>query len=283
MAAPSVAGRARETNPRRSGDKAARRTSAPWRRGGRHMGSGSAFIARTISGSREVSGELRRPKAKRSQRLTTGDGAVEKTRTSTGVTPQRPQRCASTSSATTALAGLLAKAPGLDKARSSGSGAPQFDAGFAIGSAKPLLAGRRGRGVLQHRRRGARADVELGDRLLQQARRGSRPVATSGLAPAASASVAERPASRARDRSASASRSRSSGGSRAARRRPPRRARPAPAPRPAPPRRCRCGSRRRGRSARWRSAAPAASPVEATKSCSAGRTSAGYCEARRAS
>ena len=30
-------------------------------------------------------------------------GAVEKTRTSTGVTPQRPQRCASTNSATTAL------------------------------------------------------------------------------------------------------------------------------------------------------------------------------------
>jgi hypothetical protein len=29
-------------------------------------------------------------------------GAVEKTRTSTGVSPQRPQRCASTSSATTA-------------------------------------------------------------------------------------------------------------------------------------------------------------------------------------
>ena len=30
-------------------------------------------------------------------------GAVEKTRTSTGVTPQRPQRCASTNSATAAL------------------------------------------------------------------------------------------------------------------------------------------------------------------------------------
>src|SRR5215210_7133698 len=30
-------------------------------------------------------------------------GAVEKTRTSTGFRPQRPQRCASTSSATTAL------------------------------------------------------------------------------------------------------------------------------------------------------------------------------------
>ncbi len=30
-------------------------------------------------------------------------GAVEKTRTSTGITPQRPQRCASTNSATTAL------------------------------------------------------------------------------------------------------------------------------------------------------------------------------------
>ena len=44
-------------------------------------------------------------------------GAVEKTRTSTGVTPQRPQRCASTNSATTALARLLAKPPGLYKAR----------------------------------------------------------------------------------------------------------------------------------------------------------------------
>jgi len=32
-----------------------------------------------------------------------GNGAVEKTRTSTGFRPQRPQRCASTSSATTAL------------------------------------------------------------------------------------------------------------------------------------------------------------------------------------
>ena len=32
-----------------------------------------------------------------------GSGAVEKTRTSTGVSPQRPQRCASTNSATTAL------------------------------------------------------------------------------------------------------------------------------------------------------------------------------------
>ena len=31
------------------------------------------------------------------------NGAVEKTRTSTGFTPQRPQRCASTNSATTAL------------------------------------------------------------------------------------------------------------------------------------------------------------------------------------
>ena len=31
------------------------------------------------------------------------DGAAEKTRTSTGVTPQRPQRCASTNSATAAL------------------------------------------------------------------------------------------------------------------------------------------------------------------------------------
>ena len=37
-------------------------------------------------------------------------GAVEKTRTSTGVSPQRPQRCASTSSATTARDfGLLAQ------------------------------------------------------------------------------------------------------------------------------------------------------------------------------
>ncbi len=37
-----------------------------------------------------------------------GFGAVEKTRTSTGVTPQRPQRCASTNSATTAI---LASSP----------------------------------------------------------------------------------------------------------------------------------------------------------------------------
>ena len=41
------------------------------------------------------------------------NGATEKTRTSTGVTPQRPQRCASTNSATVALlrpigVGLLA-------------------------------------------------------------------------------------------------------------------------------------------------------------------------------
>ena len=34
--------------------------------------------------------------------LAKNSGAVEKTRTSTGVTPQRPQRCASTNSATTA-------------------------------------------------------------------------------------------------------------------------------------------------------------------------------------
>ncbi len=33
-------------------------------------------------------------------------GAVEKTRTSTGITPQRPQRCASTNSATTAFSRL---------------------------------------------------------------------------------------------------------------------------------------------------------------------------------
>ncbi len=43
-------------------------------------------------------------------------GAVEKTRTSTGVTPQRPQRCASTNSATTArdqvVGGCLAEARG---------------------------------------------------------------------------------------------------------------------------------------------------------------------------
>ena len=39
------------------------------------------------------------------------NGAVEKTRTSTGVTPQRPQRCASTNSATTALS--LAQVAGL--------------------------------------------------------------------------------------------------------------------------------------------------------------------------
>ena len=35
------------------------------------------------------------------------DGAAEKTRTSTGFTPQRPQRCASTSSATAANLILL--------------------------------------------------------------------------------------------------------------------------------------------------------------------------------
>ena len=34
-------------------------------------------------------------------------GAVEKTRTSTGFLPQRPQRCASTSSATTAYSVVL--------------------------------------------------------------------------------------------------------------------------------------------------------------------------------
>ncbi len=37
------------------------------------------------------------------QKLTTNNGAAEKTRTSTGVTPQRPQRCASTNSATAAI------------------------------------------------------------------------------------------------------------------------------------------------------------------------------------
>jgi hypothetical protein len=36
-------------------------------------------------------------------------GAVEKTRTSTGVTPQRPQRCASTNSATTARDQVVAR------------------------------------------------------------------------------------------------------------------------------------------------------------------------------
>ncbi len=40
----------------------------------------------------------------------TGSGAVEKTRTSTGFRPQRPQRCASTSSATTALGFIGGKA-----------------------------------------------------------------------------------------------------------------------------------------------------------------------------
>ena len=39
--------------------------------------------------------------------LDLGDGAAEKTRTSTDFTPQRPQRCASTSSATTALICIL--------------------------------------------------------------------------------------------------------------------------------------------------------------------------------
>ena len=37
------------------------------------------------------------------------NGAVEKTRTSTLVTEQRPQRCASTNSATTALDGVYLK------------------------------------------------------------------------------------------------------------------------------------------------------------------------------
>ena len=68
-----------------------------------------------------------------------GDGAVEKTRTSTGVSPQRPQRCASTSSATTALAGLLTKARRRCEAPkcAARSGARQG----AFGSAK--LGGRR--------------------------------------------------------------------------------------------------------------------------------------------
>ena len=38
------------------------------------------------------------------QLVRVGNGAAEKTRTSTGVIPQRPQRCASTNSATAALA-----------------------------------------------------------------------------------------------------------------------------------------------------------------------------------
>ena len=37
----------------------------------------------------------------------TSNGAAEKTRTSTDFTPQRPQRCASTSSATAALIRIL--------------------------------------------------------------------------------------------------------------------------------------------------------------------------------
>ena len=37
-------------------------------------------------------------------------GAVEKTRTSTGFRPQRPQRCASTNSATTAHPSLVVRA-----------------------------------------------------------------------------------------------------------------------------------------------------------------------------
>ena len=41
------------------------------------------------------------------QLLSLGDGAAEKTRTSTDFTPQRPQRCASTSSATAALICIL--------------------------------------------------------------------------------------------------------------------------------------------------------------------------------
>gem|GEM_PF-6931396 len=39
------------------------------------------------------------------------NGAVEKTRTSTGVTPQRPQRCASTNSATRLGVGFIASHP----------------------------------------------------------------------------------------------------------------------------------------------------------------------------
>src|SRR3954447_23810378 len=51
--------------------------------------------------------------------LSVRDGAVEKTRTSTAFRPQRPQRCASTSSATTARheKGRLLDAAGTGKAR----------------------------------------------------------------------------------------------------------------------------------------------------------------------
>src|SRR5207248_11570095 len=53
------------------------------------------------------------------QPRTRKDGAVEKTRTSTAFRPQRPQRCASTSSATTARhkKGRLDHAAGTGKAR----------------------------------------------------------------------------------------------------------------------------------------------------------------------
>src|SRR5918993_4377785 len=60
-----------------------------------------------------------------------GDGAVEKTRTSTGFRPQRPQRCASTSSATTALVkrqrlagAALGRARPLAKHMGAGNGHP---------------------------------------------------------------------------------------------------------------------------------------------------------------
>ena len=52
-------------------------------------------------------------------------GAVEKTRTSTGFRPQRPQRCASTSSATTALvkcAALPVRRPGKARPLAKGLG-----------------------------------------------------------------------------------------------------------------------------------------------------------------
>ena len=55
-----------------------------------------AHVSLRTAGTRET--ERARPSIGRARR----NGAVEKTRTSTGLLPQRPQRCASTSSATTA-------------------------------------------------------------------------------------------------------------------------------------------------------------------------------------
>jgi dihydrolipoamide dehydrogenase len=63
-----------------------------------------------------MQGRGRRPAHLAAAAVPDQDGAVEKTRTSTGVTPQRPQRCASTNSATTARdGGEIAKRRGLHK------------------------------------------------------------------------------------------------------------------------------------------------------------------------